>query len=333
MTMSDEILSQDEVDALLKGVTGDEDIPDAATEIQIGIQPYNLAKQERIVRGRMPALEIINERFARAFRMSLYGFTRRGHEVSTGAIKVQKYAEFLRNLVVPTNINICTAKPLHGSCLIIFDPSLIFLTVDSLFGGDGRFHTRIEGREFTVTELKIIHRMLELVWKDYGNSWKTLKKLSFDLVRSEINPQFANIATPTEVVVSTSFQIEMGSASGAVHICMPYTMIEPVRDQLMSSLHGETMETDARWHRTLRKQLESSAVELVAPLATKTITVEELIGFESGDIIPIEINPNIQATVDGMPVLEASYGTHRNRYSLKVNKLIRNNSLIDSQEQ
>lgn len=331
MTMSDEILSQDEVDALLKGVTGDEDIPTEAP-ILTGIQPYNLAKQERIVRGRMPALEIINERFARAFRMSLYSFTRRGHEVSTGSIKVQKYAEFLRNLVVPTNINICTAKPLHGSCLIIFDPSLIFLTVDSLFGGDGRFHTRIEGREFTATEHKIIHRMLDMVFRDYGNSWKTLKKLQFESVRSEINPQFANIATPTEVVVSTSFNIEMGSASGAVHICMPYTMIEPVRDQLMSTLHGETMETDARWHKTLRTQLESSSIELVAPLATKTISVEELIGFESGDIIPIDIEETIHATVDGLPVLEASYGTHRNRYSIKVKKLIRNNGTANTEE-
>jgi len=329
--MSDEILSQDEVDALLKGVTGDEDIPTEAP-ILTGIQPYNLAKQERIVRGRMPALEIINERFARAFRMSLYSFTRRGHEVSTGSIKVQKYAEFLRNLVVPTNINICTAKPLHGSCLIIFDPSLIFLTVDSLFGGDGRFHTRIEGREFTATEHKIIHRMLDMVFRDYGNSWKTLKKLQFESVRSEINPQFANIATPTEVVVSTSFNIEMGSASGAVHICMPYTMIEPVRDQLMSTLHGETMETDARWHKTLRTQLESSSIELVAPLATKTISVEELIGFESGDIIPIDIEETIHATVDGLPVLEASYGTHRNRYSIKVKKLIRNNGTANTEE-
>jgi len=331
VTMSDEILSQDEVDALLKGVTGDEDIPTEAP-ILTGIQPYNLAKQERIVRGRMPALEIINERFARAFRMSLYSFTRRGHEVSTGSIKVQKYAEFLRNLVVPTNINICTAKPLHGSCLIIFDPSLIFLTVDSLFGGDGRFHTRIEGREFTATEHKIIHRMLDMVFRDYGNSWKTLKKLQFESVRSEINPQFANIATPTEVVVSTSFNIEMGSASGAVHICMPYTMIEPVRDQLMSTLHGETMETDARWHKTLRTQLESSSIELVAPLATKTISVEELIGFESGDIIPIDIEETIHATVDGLPVLEASYGTHRNRYSIKVKKLIRNNGTANTEE-
>jgi len=321
--MSDEILSQEEVDALLKGVTGDEDIVEEAP-LLTGIQPYNLAKQERIVRGRMPALEIINERFARSLRMSLYSFTRRGHEVTTGPIKVQKYSEFLRNLVVPTNINICTAKPLHGSCLFIFDPSLIYLTVDSLFGGDGRFHTRIEGREFTPTEQKIIHRMLEFVWKDYGAAWKNVKPLEFDLVRSEINPQFANIATPTEVVVSTSFQIEMGSANGAVHVCMPYTMIEPVRDQLMSTLHGEAMETDARWHKTLRHQLESSSVELIVPLASKKISVEELIGFESGDIIPIEISDTIRARVDGVDVLEATYGTHRNRYSIKVSKLIRN---------
>jgi flagellar motor switch protein FliM len=328
MTMSDEILSQEEVDALLKGVTGDEDIPEDVP-VLTGIQPYNLAKQERIVRGRMPALEIINERFARMLRMSLYNFTRRAVEISAGQIKVQKYAEFMRNLVVPTNINICHMRPLRGMCLVIFDPSLIFLTVDSLFGGDGRFHTRIEGREFTGTEQRIIRRTLDLVFADYAHSWRSIKHIDFEFIRSEINPQFANIATPTEVVISTSFQVEMGSVGGAVHICLPYTMIEPVRDQLMSSLQGEAMDTDMRWAKMLRFQLEASDVELIAPLAKKKITVEELIGFEEGDIIPIEIEDVITATVDGVPVLEANYGTHRNRYSLKVTKFIKNSGNED----
>ncbi len=321
MTMSDEILSQDEVDALLKGVTGEEDAPEASAET-VGIQPYNLAKQERIVRGRMPTLEIINERFARYLRVALYNFTRRNPEISVGQVKVSKYGEFMRNLVVPTNINICHMRPLRGLCVFIFDPSLVFLTVDNLFGGDGRFHTRIEGRDFTPTEQRIIQRMLEQVHETYARSWAPVHKVEFEFVRSEVNTQFANVATPSEVVITTTFHIEMGSGSGDLHICLPYSMIEPVRDLLSSSMQGEQIEVDRRWGRLLCQQLKQSEVELVATLAQRQITVDDLIGIKAGDIIPIDITEQIQCTVDSVPVLDAHYGVHQGRYALKVDRLL-----------
>ncbi|MDE3012088.1 MAG: flagellar motor switch protein FliM [Pseudomonadota bacterium] len=319
--MSEEILSQDEVDALLKGVTGEEDTP-VVEEGSDGIRPYNLAKQERIVRGRMPTLEIINERFARYLRVALYNFTRRNPEISVGQVKVAKYGEFMRNLVVPTNINICHMRPMRGMCLFIFDPTLVFLTVDNLFGGDGRFHTRIEGRDFTATEQRIIQRMLEQVLECYERSWKPVFPASFEYVRSEINTQFANIATPNEVVVTTTFQIEIGSGTGDLHICLPYSMIEPVRDLLTSSLQGEAMAVDQRWIRMLRDQLTETEVEMVATLASRNIRVDELIGIQKGDIIPIDIAEVVTATVDNVPVLEARFGVHQGRYALKVERVI-----------
>lgn len=321
MTMSEEILSQDEVDALLKGVTGEEDAP-VVEESGDGIRPYNLAKQERIVRGRMPTLEIINERFARYLRVALYNFTRRNPEISVGQVKVSKYGEFMRNLVVPTNINICHMRPMRGMCLFIFDPTLVFLTVDNLFGGDGRFHTRIEGRDFTATEQRIIQRMLEQVLECYERSWQPVFQASFEYVRSEINTQFANIATPNEVVVTTTFQIEIGSGTGDLHICLPYSMIEPVRDLLTSSLQGEAMAVDQRWIRMLRDQLTETEVEMVATLASRDIRVDELIGIQKGDIIPIDIAEVVTATVDNVPVLEARFGVHQGRYALKVERVI-----------
>jgi flagellar motor switch protein FliM len=166
--MSDNFLSQEEVDALLKGVTGDTD--DAMSqEDTSGVRPYNLATQERIVRGRMPTLEIINERFARLVRIGLFNFLRRSAEVSVGTVRVSKYSEFIRNLVVPTNLNLVHMKPLRGTALIVLDPGLVFLLVDNLFGGDGRFHTRVEGRDFTQTEQRIIHRILEICLKPIPN--------------------------------------------------------------------------------------------------------------------------------------------------------------------
>ena len=210
--MADNFLSQEEVDALLKGVNGDQDDA-AAPEEATGVRTYNLATQERIVRGRMPTLEIINERFARLLRIGLFNFLRRSAEVSVGPVRVSKYSEFIRNLVVPTNLNLVHMKPLRGTALLVFDPSLVFLLVDNLFGGDGRFHTRVEGRDFTQTEQRIILRILDIVFEAYTKSWEPVFPVEFEYIRSEMNTQFANIATPNEVVVSSTFTIELGSVS------------------------------------------------------------------------------------------------------------------------
>jgi flagellar motor switch protein FliM len=195
--MSQDFLSQEEVDALLKGVTGeaDEAAPEADNQ---DVKAYDLGRQERIVRGRMPTLELINERFARYLRIGLFNYMHRSTEVSVGPIKVQKYSEFIRNLVVPTNLNLVQAKPLRGTGLIVFDPNLVFLVVDNMFGGDGRFHTRVEGRDFTATEQRIIQGMLGVVFEEYQKAWKPVYPLKFEYVRSEMNTQFANIATPSE---------------------------------------------------------------------------------------------------------------------------------------
>ena len=177
--MADDILSQDEVDALLKGVTGEVDETSADEGGEADVRPYNLAKQERIVRGRMPTLEIINERFARLFRIGLFNFMRRTAEISVGPVRVLKYSEFVRNLVVPTNLNMVHIKPLRGTSLFIFDPNLVFLVVDNLFGGDGRFHMRVEGRDFTPTEQRIIQRMLEVVFEEYKKAWDSVYQVEF----------------------------------------------------------------------------------------------------------------------------------------------------------
>jgi flagellar motor switch protein FliM len=319
--MSDNFLSQEEVDALLKGVTGDQD--DSQTqEDTSGIRPYNLATQERIVRGRMPTLEIINERFARLLRIGLFNFLRRSAEVSVGTVRVSKYSEFIRNLVVPTNLNLVHMKPLRGTSLFVLDPGLVFLVVDNLFGGDGRFHTRVEGRDFTQTEQRIIQRILEIIFETYEKSWEPVYPVKFEYIRSEMNTQFANIATPNEVVVSTTFTIELGPVSGEMHLCMPYAMIEPIRDLLTSSLQGETLEVDKRWVRLMTQQIQIAEVEIVADLATARVTLGDILNMKEGDMIPLSIPDIISAKVDGTPVMECKYGVFNGQYALRVEKLI-----------
>ncbi len=321
--MADNFLSQEEVDALLKGVNGDQDDA-AAPEETSGVRTYNLATQERIVRGRMPTLEIINERFARLLRVGLFNFIRRSAEVSVGSVRVSKYSEFIRNLVVPTNLNLVHMKPLRGTALMVFDPGLVFLLVDNLFGGDGRFHTRVEGRDFTQTEQRIILRILDIVFEAYTKSWEPVFPVEFEYIRSEMNTQFANIATPNEVVVSSTFTVELGAVSGQIHFCLPYSMIEPIRDTLTSSLQGEALEVDKRWIRLMTQQIQIAEVELVATLGTGRATFDEILNMKVGDVIPLNVAEQIQATVDGVPVMDCTYGVLNGQYALKVEKLLAN---------
>ncbi len=317
--MSQDFLSQEEVDALLKGVTGEAD--DAPPEShEGGIKSYDLGRQERIVRGRMPTLELINERFARYLRIGLFSYMHRSTEISVGPIKVQKYSEFIRNLVVPTNLNLIQAKPLRGTGLIVFDPNLVFLVVDNMFGGDGRFHTRVEGRDFTATEQRIIQGMLGVVFEEYQKAWAPVHPLKFEYVRSEMNTQFANIATPSEVVVSVTFTIELSGTTAEMHFCLPYSMVEPIRDVLYSTMHSEQASSDKRWTGTLTRQLQTAEVELVATLGNTSVTFGDIVNMKVGDIIPITIDPQVPVALNGVPVLECRSGIRNGQYALKIER-------------
>lgn len=320
--MATDFLSQDEVDALLKGVTGETDEPEVSDEGDGGVRSYNLGTQERIVRGRMPTLELINERFARYLRIGLFNYMHRTTEISVGPIRVQKYSEFIRNLVVPTNLNLVAAKPLRGTSLFVLDPNLVFLVVDNMFGGDGRFHTRVEGRDFTPTEQRIIRGLLNVVFSEYARSWKPVYDLSFEYIRSEMNSQFANIATPSEIVISTTFSLEFGGTAADMHICFPYSMVEPIRDLLYSSMQSDQLSTDQRWIVMLRKQLKDAEVEIAAQLATATVSLGQILKMQTGDIIPIDIPEKIIAKVDEIPLMECKYGQQGGQYALKIERFI-----------
>ena len=320
--MSQQILSQDEVDALLQGITGESQKVEHEEVPQGAVANYDLASQERIVRGRMPTFEIINERFARNIRIGLFNLIRKSPEVAIGSVKVQKYSAFLREIVVPTNFNIVNLKPLRGSGLIVCDPSLVFAVIDALFGGAGKYHTRIEGRDFSPTEQRVISRLVAVICAEYKKAWHGIYPLELEYQRSEMQPQFANIATPSEIVVATSFTLEVGETSGTVHFCIPYSTLEPIRDVLYSSMQGDSNEPDRRWVNLLQTQIQAADVQLVAALATAPATVEQLLAFKPGDFIELDLDPAIQATVAGVPVLDCHYGTANGHYAIKVDRLI-----------
>ena len=323
--MSESFLSQEEVDALLEGVTGESQktVEEAAEHGEV--RAYNISSQERIVRGRMPTMEIVNERFTRNLRVGLFNFIRRSPEISVGPVTVQRYSAFLRELAVPTNFNIVAIRPLRGSGLIVCEPALVFGVIDTLYGGIGKFQTRIEGRDFSATEQRVINRLVDVITAEYKKAWKGIYPLELEYQRSEMQPQFANIATPSEIVISTSFQLEIGDITGAIHFCFPYSTLEPIRDVLYSSTQGDSIEVDRRWVNLLTREIQAAEITLVAELARADATIEQLLAMKKGDFIELDRQPKIQASVDGVPIFECQYGTHNSKYAIRIDKALRGN--------
>ena len=323
--MSESFLSQEEVDALLEGVTGESQktVEEAAEHGEV--RAYNISSQERIVRGRMPTMEIVNERFTRNLRVGLFNFIRRSPEISVGPVTVQRYSAFLRELAVPTNFNIVAIRPLRGSGLIVCEPALVFGVIDTLYGGIGKFQTRIEGRDFSATEQRVINRLVDVITAEYKKAWKGIYPLELEYQRSEMQPQFANIATPSEIVISTSFQLEIGDITGAIHFCFPYSTLEPIRDVLYSSTQGDSIEVDRRWVNLLTREIQAAEITLVAELAKADATIEQLLAMKKGDFIELDRQPKIQASVDGVPIFECQYGTHNSKYAIRIDKALRGN--------
>ena len=197
--------------------------------------------------GRMPTLEMINDRFrCRLLRGSLYNELRRAAVISVGSVQIVKFADYVRTLHLPTSLNLVKFNPLRGTGLIILDPTLVFALIDIYFGGKGR-HAKIEGREFTAIENEIIANVLKETFRNLQEAWSHIAPLVIEKVGSEMNPHFANIVSPTEIVVVTQFSIDFDGVGGDLHVTMPYSMIEPLREVLDSGVQSDRVEQDDRW--------------------------------------------------------------------------------------
>jgi flagellar motor switch protein FliM len=320
--VSDHVLTKEEVDALLQGINGE---PAAqASDVAPGeAQALDISNRESFVRTRLAALEGIHERFARMLRASLSELLRRTPEVAIGPLKVQRYAAFLRETMAPTNFNIVSLRPLRGAALLVCEPALVFAAIDAQYGGAGKYATRLEGREFSPTELRVIARLTQAVCAEYAGAWREVFALQCEVQRTETQPQFTNIAAPADLVVTTSFTLEIGDTTGALHLCIPYTVLEPIRDRIAHAAGAPpALPADERWLQLMRTQIQSAEVDLVAELATANATVEQLLAFKPGDFIELDLKTQIQAKVDGVPLFDAHYGTANNRYAIKIDRPI-----------
>ena len=321
--MSD-LLSQDEIDALLHGVDDveEEEVVETVASTE-GTSDYDFSSQDRIVRGRMPTLEMVNERFARHLRISLFNMMRRTAEVSINGIQMIKFGEYVHTLFVPTSLNMVRFRPLKGTALITMEARLVFILVDNFFGGDGRYHAKIEGREFTPTERRIIQMLLKIVFEDYKEAWSPVMDVSFEYLDSEVNPSMANIVSPTEVVVISSFHIELDGGGGDFHIALPYSMLEPIRELLDAGVQSDKEDTDMRWSKALRDEIMDVQVELSTKFLEVDISLQQIMDLKAGDIIPIEMPETLTVLVEDLPTYRAKLGRSRENIALKIESKIK----------
>jgi len=310
----DKILSQDEVDALLRGVTGGEvettPDPEEPTE---GPVPYDLGNQEWIVRGRMPTLDIIHQQFARLFRMAIGDALRKPVEVTVTNQAVMKFGDFIKRLPLPAYLTIVSMEPLRGFALMATDAATVYLLVDHFFGGSGQTHVKPEGQDFTLIEQRVMTRVTAMALSNLEKAWEPVHQVEICGVRSEMNPQLAAIVIPSEIVIVITVGIELGDAVGDMHLCMPYAMLEPLREKLQTSFQSDLYEVDQSWVSRFCARVQEAPVTMTVQLGSTQISLEDLMNFSVGDVVVLE-----QST--GQPLLAVVEGTPKFLgYGVKLN--------------
>jgi flagellar motor switch protein FliM len=292
--LSNDILSQDEVDALLGGVDDGviDTSPDGA-EFDGEAMPFDFNNQERIVRGRLPTLEMINERFARYFRISFFDMLRKSPEISVKGLEMVKFNEYIQTLHVPTSLSLIKMAPLRGTGLIMLDPTLVFILVDNFFGGDGTIQAKIDGREFTSTELRVIDKVVQICFQDLVKAWEPVMSVNFNCHNHEVNPQMATIVSPTEVVVVSTFHVELDGGGGDIQVVI-----------------------------LLKEELMHAKIDMQAIFVEKQVPLSDLINFRAGDIIPIDLPEQVMVLAEELPIIRGQFGEHQGNSAVKVEEII-----------
>lgn len=315
------ILTQDEVDALLKGMGGGEvetetdDRADAE-----GITPYDLTNQDRIIRGRMPTLEIINDRFARFFRQTMSTALRKVIDISAFSIDMIKFGEFMRALPVPTSLHIFKADPLRGHAVMVIETKLVFNLVDSFFGGSGRGYIKVEGRDFTPIESRLVTKVIKMALDDLERAWNPVHPLTLNYVRGETNPQFASVVAPTEVVIVIKFEVELEQTVGTLIICLPYSTIEPIRSKLYAGFQSDQLEVDTAWINRFIERVREAEVNMVVELGRTMVTGEDIMNLTEGDVIMLrhDVREPLTVKVEGVPKFKVFAGSSRGQTAVRV---------------
>jgi flagellar motor switch protein FliM len=319
MGPKEDVLEQDEIDALLRGMGGGDVETETDTSGQsIELKAFDFTNQERIVRGRFPALDVITERFSRCFQRKLIDMVQTGVEVVAGEVKIIKMNEYLRNLFFPSSLNILKIDALGGVGLLTLDSKLIFSIIDLYYGGNGQMRFKIEGREYTPVEMGLIRNLVNECIRCLLASWEPVIPIDIEVLNSEMNPKFASIVDPIEMVVISPVYVRFENQEGRIDIVMPYAMLEPIRDILEEGMRSLQGEGDKRWNKTLRDEAQEIEVSLSAELAQVHMSVEDLLAMEVGDIIPIEMPALVPVKVEAITVAHGRLGDFEGKKAVQL---------------
>lgn len=317
--MVNEILSQEEIDALLHG----EKKGGAASEMNTAhrggtIEPYDFTKGGIVVKKRIPALEMVHERFARLFRTALFSFLRRPAQVSVKRYEFFRFEDYVYNLPLPAAVNVIRIRPISGMSLFILNSRLVSQLVEIFFNGSGRFYPRVEGRDFSAVDQRIIHLIMEHVFSSLKEAWAPILRAEISLVGFETNPFYANVAAPSDIVITTVFEVEFDTGGGEVHIVIPTLMLDPIQQLFSSGFRAETTRIDQHWRNVMRQDIEEAQVRLSASLGDATLTLRDILALKVGDVVPINVREPLQAEVEGVPLIHVAYGKHKKKRAVKV---------------
>jgi flagellar motor switch protein FliM len=293
----------------------------AAADEAVGVRPFVFDRMHRVMRRRMPTLELIHERFARTVRLTLFNLVRRSVEVTIHLPQVKAYGEFLDELPKQTNINIVNVKPLRGVGCWIIDPQVVYLVIDNMFGGEGRLPPKATTKEYTATELRIIRRLLDGVFNEYEKAWKPVYEVKFEFMRSETSFQFAKITGPEEMVLHCKFTLNINGREGDIDLCIPFWVLEPVKTLLFNNLQSFQTEDDGEWGRKLEEEVQTAPLTMTARLAERQMTLGDILSLSVGEVIPIEITDLTTIYIDNLPMIRGHFGIKNGKYAVKAEEM------------
>ncbi len=320
MMAVDKILSQEEIDALLKGMESGEVSTTTEPLDRSGVRQYDFTNQDRIIRGRMPTLEIVNDHFCRLFRNSLSGALRKTMDVGSRGVEMRKFGEFIKTLPVPSSLHIFRMEPLRGYAILALEAKLVFTLLDIFFGGSGKTAYRVEGRDFTAIESRLIQKVVSMIFSEMERAWNVVHPISFQHVRSEINPQFVGIVPPSDLVIHISFGVELEQFIGMIFFCIPYAMIEPIKNKLYSGFQSEQLEVDQTWVTRFLERLQGAEVEVKVELGRAKVMVQDLLDWKQGDVITLDqdVADPLVVQVEGVPKFIGKPGICRGNKAIQI---------------
>lgn len=318
------LLSQEEVDALLRGLDSGEIETETQKPPADEVRPFDFVGFTRVIRGRMPGLEMANEHFARLFRNSLSNMLMKFVDVTVQGHELIKFGEFMRTLPLPSSINVLTMEPLKGFALMVIEAPMVFAFVDRFFGGGTQPWVKSEGRYFTPIEQKIIQKIVDTALRDLARAWEGILPLKPVHVNSEMNPQFVTIVTPSEAIIRIELQIEIENFTGQFFLGIPYSLIEPIKEKLFSGIRKDMLALDERWIARLREILKESQVTVQVEIGSAELTVKELMNMEKGDVLPLSTSVNDELTlkVEGVPKMKGIPGYFRGNQGIKITQIL-----------